>query len=68
MFLLQNLPRNVHPSAWGDPNNMIGACADWTEPSCAGTAKVWFHIHLATLGKVTLCFLMSGGMNIPMHL
>jgi hypothetical protein len=51
-FKVQNLPRNVHPGVWGNPNELIGACADWNDTHCVGTAKGWFHVHLATLGKV----------------
>jgi hypothetical protein len=42
----------VHPSYWGDPNDLIGACYHWNETNCVGTAKGLFHIHLSSLGKV----------------
>jgi hypothetical protein len=51
-FKVQNLPRNVDPSYWGDPNELIHACGWWNDTNCVGTAKGWFHVHLAALGKV----------------
>lgn len=38
-FKVQNLPSHVNPSYWGDPNNLIHACAMWNETNCVGTAK-----------------------------
>jgi hypothetical protein len=51
-FKVQNLPKNVNPGMWGNANDLVGACADWNDTHCVGTAKGWFHVHLATLGKV----------------
>ena len=51
-FKVQNLPRNVNPSYWGDPNDLIGACMAWNDTNCVGTAKGLFHVHLAALGKI----------------
>jgi hypothetical protein len=51
-FKVQNLPRKVSPSYWGDPNGLIGACMQWNDTNCVGTAKGLFHVHLAALGKV----------------
>lgn len=51
-FKVQNLPPHVDPSVWGDPNSLIDACEDWKDQHCVGTAKGWFHVYLAALGKV----------------
>lgn len=51
-FKVQNLPPHVDPSVWGDPNSLIDKCEDWSDPHCVGTAKGWFHVYLAALGKV----------------
>lgn len=51
-FKVQNLPPHVDPSIWGDPNELIDKCEDWTDTHCVGTAKAWYHVHLASLGKV----------------
>ena len=51
-FKVQNLPRQVHPSYWGDPNELIGKCYEWNDTNCVGTAKGYFYLYLATLGKV----------------
>lgn len=51
-FKVQNLPPQVDPAVFGDPNLLIDECEDWTDPHCVGTAKGWFHVYLAALGKV----------------
>lgn len=51
-FKVQNLPPQVHPGVYGHPNDLIDECEDYMNPDCVGTAKGWFHVHLAALGKV----------------
>lgn len=52
-FKIQNLPGHVNPARWGDPNLLIDECEDWYDGvDCVGTAKGWFHVYLAALGKV----------------
>jgi len=51
-FKIQNLPPQVDPAVFGDPNLLIDECEDWSDPHCVGTAKGWFHVYLAALGKV----------------
>ena len=38
---------------WGDPNQLVGKCPSYRDLNCVGTAKGWFHVHLALLGKTT---------------
>jgi hypothetical protein len=51
-FKIQNLPGHVDPAVWGDPNSLVDECEDWLDVHCVGTAKGWFHVYLASLGKV----------------